>query len=81
MGLTHLTLTVDLPGTLSREAVLDRRDELVGALTAAGCRLSFTVDGTDVYLVDGEVPTIADTLAGKCMDTIDRAVADGHLPG
>jgi hypothetical protein len=81
MSLHHLTFTVDEPGTLTRSELLDRRDELVDALKAAGLRVSFTVDGTEVYLSDEGAPTVADVLAEKAMDTIDRAVADGHLPG
>lgn len=76
MTLTHLVLTVDLPGSLSREEVLDRRDELVDALKAKGLKVSFTVCGTDVFLVDEGVPTVSDTLAQLSQDPDQAAHND-----
>jgi hypothetical protein len=48
---------------LSGAEMLDRRDELIAALEAAGLRLSMTDCVTDVYLADAGVLTVGDMTA------------------
>lgn len=55
-----ITLHVETLG--NREAVLDRRDEIIDALRPLGIRVSLINNGTEVYLADAGVPILNETI-------------------
>jgi hypothetical protein len=72
-----ITIIVNTPG--DRATILERRDEIIAHLTKIGLRLSMTSDGTDVYMVDGSIPTIGEALTAAAEAADGMAAGDSAL--